>query len=222
MRLRKITISRGTVSSIYSVLFSARADAYTAVQQAWERDLNVSLSPSQWEALWRNAIYSSKCVQFRIIQYKIMCRAYFTSVSLSKMDEKCNNKCWHGCGARGSLFHPLWECPDVSHFWSMVVSTMSVFLGVTLLVCPLACVLGQAPQGNHGSIINRLWSLGCLTTKRIILRNWKERKKDCFQKDSWVREYLDLLNMERAACLLKDFDKRMEGHWDIVREHLII
>ena len=81
-------------------------------------------------------------------------------------------------------------------------------------------VLGQGLEGDLGQTINRLWSLGCLTTKRIILRNWKERKRNCFLKDTWVGQFLDLLNMERAACLLKDFDKRLEGYWDIVRQHL--
>ena len=179
-RLKKITISRGVVSRIYSLISNASPNAYTLVQQAWECDLNVSLSPAQWEVLWRTVVYASKCVHFRIIQYKIMCRSYFTSVSLSKIDEKCDNKCWYGCDARGSLFNLLWECPDVFSFWSMVVSIMSE---VTLPVCPRACVLGQGLEGDLGPTINRIWSLGCLTTKRILLRNWKERKRNCFLKD---------------------------------------
>ncbi|KAI9536314.1 Zinc finger SWIM domain-containing protein 8, partial [Dissostichus eleginoides] len=40
----------------------------------------------------------------------------------------------------------------------------------------------------------------------------KERKPACFTRDSWLREYLDLLNMERAASLLGDFEGRQEDH----------
>ena len=54
------------------------------MQQAWERDLNVSLSPAQWEVLWRTAVYASKCVQFRIIQNKIMCRSWLVCLKLMK------------------------------------------------------------------------------------------------------------------------------------------
>lgn len=54
----------------------------------------------------------------------------------------------------------------------------------------------------------------------LILMNWKERKPPCFSVDRWLEDYLDLLNMERAACLLKDFDKGLSGHWDIVRNYL--
>ncbi|KAF3834269.1 hypothetical protein F7725_025473 [Dissostichus mawsoni] len=38
----------------------------------------------------------------------------------------------------------------------------------------------------------------------------EERKPACFTRDSWLREYLDLLNMERAASLLGDFEGRQD------------
>lgn len=33
----------------------------------------------------------------------------------------------------------------------------------------------------------------------------------------WIRDYLDLLSMERASNLLFDYDTNTEGHWDIAR-----
>ena len=220
-QLKRITTAKGAVSSIYTLLSNNSPNAYLSTHQAWDQDLKVALSPSEWETLWRKSIYSSKCVQFRIIQYKILCRSYLTPVTLSKIEGNNDNNCWHGCGNRGTLFHLIWECPDVVTFWSMVVSTMSEFFRVTFLVCPLACIVGQAPEGVRDRTIKRLWSLGCLTAKRIILRNWKERKQGCFSKDGWLGEYLDLLNMERAACLLKDFDKRLDNQWETVRSRLV-
>ncbi|KAF3848865.1 hypothetical protein F7725_015362 [Dissostichus mawsoni] len=58
------------------------------------------------------------------------------------------------------------------------------------------------PAGNVARSADRLWTLGCLATKRLVLLNWKERKPACFTRDSWLREYLDLLNM--SAALLSD------------------
>ena len=43
--------------------------------------------------------------------------------------------------------------------------------------------------------------------------NWKVCKLGCFRRESWLGEFLDLLNMEWAACLLKNIDKNMEDHW---------
>lgn len=67
---------------------------------------------------------------------------------------------------------------------------------------------------NHDNItsgmITCLWALGCLSVKRLILLNWK---RACFLKESRLEDYLDSLNVERAASLLKDVDKCLSGHW---------
>ena len=63
------------------------------------------------------------------------------------------------------------------------------------------------PDDNVVRTANRLWTLGCLATKGIVLLNWKERKPACFTRDSW----LDLLNMEHAS-LLGDFEARQEDY----------
>ncbi|KAF3836212.1 hypothetical protein F7725_028770 [Dissostichus mawsoni] len=89
---------------------------------------------------------------------------------------------------------------------------MSESLKVNFPTCPIACLLGLKPDGNFARTADRLWTLGCLATKRLVLLNWKERKPACFTRDSWLREYLDLLNMERAASLLGDFEGRQEDY----------
>ncbi|KAI9523184.1 hypothetical protein NQZ68_030533 [Dissostichus eleginoides] len=71
---------------------------------------------------------------------------------------------------------------------------------------------GLKPDGNVARAADRLWTLGRLATRRLVLLNWKERKPACFTRDSWLREYLDLLNMERAASLLGDFEARQEDY----------
>ena len=77
----------GVVSNIYSLMFRAAYNAYSSVQLAWEHDINTSLTASQWNAIWRKVLSSSKCMRFRIIKYKILSSAYFTPVRLSKMDD---------------------------------------------------------------------------------------------------------------------------------------
>lgn len=66
--LRKATLLKGTVSNIYSSLFGSARHAYAPVQLAWEHDLNTSLTSSQWNDIWRSALYTSKCVRFSTVQ----------------------------------------------------------------------------------------------------------------------------------------------------------
>lgn len=51
-----------------------------------------------------------------------------------------------------------------------------------------------------GATVDGLKILGCLSTKRLIILNWKEHKQACFSRDAWLEEYLDLLNLEQLAC----------------------
>ncbi len=76
-----------------------------STQEAWERDLKITLPPSQWVTLWSSGIHLSKYVRYMIIQFKILYRAYVTPVRLAKMSENDSDLCWHNCGFRSSLLH---------------------------------------------------------------------------------------------------------------------
>ncbi len=96
---------------------------------------------------------------------------------------------------------------------------MSEILNVNFPVCPVTCLLGLRLD-NVCPAIYRLWHLCGLSVKRLILMNWKEWKKVCFSRDSWLGEFLDLLNIESAAKVLMDYDKGLDGAWNLLREYL--
>lgn len=139
-----------------------------------------------------------------------------TPSHVSKM-KRTVNQCWHNCGGHGSLTHLLWDCPAVRTFWSGVVKVQTEMLEVQEPVCPITCLFGQRLEHIKSKSVHRLLDLGFLSAKRIILMNWRVRKSSCFALCRWNRDYLDLLSMERVTNLLLDFDKGMQGHWDIAR-----
>ena len=147
--------------------------------------------------------------------------AYITPVTLSKMNKEHQDLCWHNCGSRGTLLHLLWDCPAVKSLWLDAISYMSSLFKVKFPICPTTCLLGKRPVNTPGITVDRLWTLGCLTITILILMNWKVCKPGCFTRESWLGECLDLLNMERAACLLKDFDQNLDDHWVIVYNSLM-
>ncbi len=82
-------------------------------------------------------------------------------------------------------------------FWSKLVSIMNEILHANFPVCPVLCLLDQVST-------SRLFMLGCPLAKRIILMIGKECKPCCFAVSNWLEDYLDLVNTERPAALLKD------------------